>query len=256
MAYKDVELAIACKLPAMQKIVLIILASHKNSKTGACHPSMSTIAEEAGMTERSVRTQISELKESGFIEIENTFQKGLKSSNKYRLNLANLDRKEIPNDRKEIPSTIGTSFLPDRNVLPINQEVLTRKVLTSKLLTRNKEEGLAVLKNPVLEIFDHWKKVMLHERANIDDTREKVIKSALEIGYTTEELKMAIDGCRNTPFYMGANDRGIKYDGLSVIFKNADNIDKFISSAQKSPDTTANGQGFSDQPRRKLDVIR
>ncbi len=72
---------------------------------------------------------------------------------------------------------------------------------------------------------------MNHPRARLDDRRKTIINRSLKIGYSVGELKTAIDGCARTPHNMGQNDRGQVYDGLHVILRDADQIDRFIRNS-------------------------
>lgn len=54
----------------MQKMVLVVLADHENTDTGLCFPSIRLLAEECGMSERSVSNQIAKLSAAGLISIE------------------------------------------------------------------------------------------------------------------------------------------------------------------------------------------
>jgi len=128
---------------------------------------------------------------------------------------------------------------------------LSRNVTTDKDKDKDKEEikALSILpidpansdsvktkcpkeKNPaVLEIFNYWKSITNHKAAKLDVKREKVIGDALKIGYSVDELRAAILGCSKTPFNCGDNDRQTRFDGLGIIFKNADQIDRFIQNS-------------------------
>lgn len=96
--------------------------------------------------------------------------------------------------------------------------------------------------DPVVEVFDHWRSVMGHPRSRLDGKRRKRIAAALKNGYSQTDLEAAIDGCRASPFHMGANDAGTRYDGIDVVFRDADQIDKFIAL---SPRTLAVGRAAS-----------
>src|SRR3546814_15962271 len=61
------------------------------------------------------------------------------------------------------------------------------------------------------------------------------IKAALAMGYTPAELCRAIRGCSLTPHNMGQNDRGQKFNGIALIFRNADQIDRFIGNDTVPP---------------------
>ncbi|HAU1183359.1 TPA: hypothetical protein JBI17_11530 [Legionella pneumophila] len=85
----------------------------------------------------------------------------------------------------------------------------------------------------VQEIFKHWQTTMNHPKAKLDRKRQNIIKAALKLGYTPTELKEAINGCANTPHNMGKNDRNQIYDDISLIFRDADHIERFINNANE-----------------------
>ena len=76
---------------------------------------------------------------------------------------------------------------------------------------------------------------MQHPNAKLDDKRRKLIKTALKLGYSVEQLCYAITGCSYTPHNIGDNERGQRYDGLHVILRDADQIDRFISNFHSPP---------------------
>lgn len=90
------------------------------------------------------------------------------------------------------------------------------------------------------DIFQYWQTIMDHPNARLDEKRRKLIRNALKTGYAVNDLKTAILGCSYTPHNMGDNDRGQRYDGLHVIFKNADQIDRFIHNAMNQESMDAN----------------
>lgn len=87
----------------------------------------------------------------------------------------------------------------------------------------------------VQSVFDYWKLAMQHPGARLDKKRTGVISARLDDGYAVPDLKLAIDGCKLSPFHMGQNDQSVVYDGIEVIFKNAGNVDKFIALASRKP---------------------
>ena len=84
------------------------------------------------------------------------------------------------------------------------------------------------------EIFNHWQLVMNHPRAKIDAKRQRAIKKALDLGYSIDDLKLAIDGCASTPFNMGENDRRQVYDDITLIFRDADHIERFMNNSSNA----------------------
>lgn len=93
----------------------------------------------------------------------------------------------------------------------------------------------------VSEVFKYWQETLNHKRSKLGDDKKKVILAALKTGYSVDDLKQAIMGCSKTPHNMGENDRGEKYDQLTLILKNSGQIDRFIGNSA-SPPTGSNGQ--------------
>lgn len=78
-------------------------------------------------------------------------------------------------------------------------------------------------------IFERWKVTMGHPRARLDAKREKAIRAMLAVGYSVEDLELAIFGCSVSPFHQGQNDRGTKFEDIGLIFRDAEHVDKFIA---------------------------
>lgn len=102
------------------------------------------------------------------------------------------------------------------------------------------KEKVSVCKNEninqaIVEIFEFWKTKLQHPSAKLDDKRRRCIRSALAMGFSVTQLQEAITGCSQTPHNLGHNERGERYDGLHVIFKNSDNIDRFIRNCHNPP---------------------
>lgn len=84
-------------------------------------------------------------------------------------------------------------------------------------------------------IFEHWKKTMKHPRSHLDCKRSSLIRKALRMGYSVQDLFDAITGCSLTPHNTGTNDHRQRYDGLHIILDNADQIDRFIDNCHHPP---------------------
>lgn len=98
--------------------------------------------------------------------------------------------------------------------------------------THVERRGASPDRDVVQEIFAYWQKVMEAPRAQLDDKRTKAIKTALKL-YDPRQVCEAILGCSRSAWHMGQNDRGQKYNGLNLILRSADHIDKFIEMASK-----------------------
>jgi hypothetical protein len=89
MSFQALTWATEQNLPAMQKIVLLMMANRTSHETGLCYPSLDLLAKECGMTKRSMIEQIAKLEVGGFIAvIRSAAENGVKQVNRYRLNLA------------------------------------------------------------------------------------------------------------------------------------------------------------------------
>jgi len=97
------------------------------------------------------------------------------------------------------------------------------------------ETRLSDIDHPTQQIFLHWKSVMNHPNAKLDQKRKVVIIKALKSGYGIEQLCEAITGCSYTPHNMGDNERGQRYDGLHVILRDGDQIDRFMHNYHYPP---------------------
>jgi hypothetical protein len=86
----------------------------------------------------------------------------------------------------------------------------------------------------VATIFAYWQKVMTAPRAQLDDKRRKAIKAALKM-YDPRQLCEAVLGCSKSDFHMarGKYAGNNKQNGLGLILRDADHIDKFIELADK-----------------------
>lgn len=87
----------------------------------------------------------------------------------------------------------------------------------------------------VEEIFTHWCHVMNQPEAKLDLNRKTAIKNGLKLNYTVEQLCEAITGCANTPYNQGMNDRDEKFIGIHIIFKDANQIDRFRFNCHHPP---------------------
>jgi uncharacterized protein YdaU (DUF1376 family) len=98
------------------------------------------------------------------------------------------------------------------------------------------------IKDMSSDIFNHWKTVLNHPKAILDAKLQRLIASRLEDGFSPEDLKSAIDGCRASAWHMGDNDRHKKFDSLSLIFRDAEHVEKFMSELG-SQNGNGNGHG-------------
>lgn len=83
-------------------------------------------------------------------------------------------------------------------------------------------------------VFDHWRKVMRKPKAKLDKKREKLICARLAEGRSVEELCRAIDGYSRDPFSMGQNDRHKPFNDISLICRDAEHVEQFMTEQPAS----------------------
>lgn len=116
-------------------------------------------------------------------------------------------------------------------------------LLTQPLSSAPKFNGIEVK-----TVFEHWRTIMGHPNAKLDAKREKAVKGRLLNGYSIDQLKQAVDGCKNSPHHMGENDRHTVYDDIELICRDAAHVDKFIKLASANPAK----QSLTSQGRRAV----
>ena len=117
-----------------------------------------------------------------------------------------------------------------KDQIPIDGELLEPEP-PDEPPTRKPDNGIGAVR----DVFAFWQTTMDHPQARLDDKRKRHIRSALKMGYSVNDLKSAILGCSLTPHNIGFNDRNQRYDGLHLILRSADQIDRFIRNAKSPP---------------------
>lgn len=85
MSFQAMTWATEQKVPANEKLVLLMLANHTNGQTGRCDPSLNRLAEECGMSRDTVIRAMKRLEEKGLIRVIRRTLEGAQISNSYRL---------------------------------------------------------------------------------------------------------------------------------------------------------------------------
>jgi uncharacterized protein YdaU (DUF1376 family) len=86
----------------------------------------------------------------------------------------------------------------------------------------------------VVQVFEHWQRVLEHPGAKLTADRKRKIEGRLREGYTVAQLRRAIDGCRASAWHMGENEDGKRYDAVDLIFRNGGKVDEFIAMVEAS----------------------
>ncbi len=131
---------------------------------------------------------------------------------------------------------------PYRKTMPNQEQKQEQKIISCEAFASPVPvlEKLSIADTPpknslskeVNAIFLYWQQIMKHPQAKLDKKRQGKIGAALRLGFNVDQLKQAIDGCGNTPFNVGINDRGQRYDSIDLIFRDADHIERFIAASR------------------------
>jgi hypothetical protein len=145
---------------------------------------------------------------------------------------SNLDSKPSNgNDLAKVPQTSP------------NLTYISSSSLSSSLGKKEDKEGR---KKEICEVFAFWQTHLDHPQAKLTVERHKFIGSRLGEGYSVDDLKAAIRGCKNSPHHMGRNDHGKIYDGIDLIFRNGSKVEQFIGYLKTVPKTPDVGKSTVD----------
>ena len=99
------------------------------------------------------------------------------------------------------------------------------KTVTKKGEHKRKKEKIT--KETIESVFAYWQKTFDHSRAKLTKDRKTKIASRLKEGYSLDDLKHTIDGCKNSSYHMGENDQGKIFDSIELLFRNGDKVESF-----------------------------
>jgi hypothetical protein len=86
----------------------------------------------------------------------------------------------------------------------------------------------------VASIFTYWQTVMGKPKAILTADRRAKIQARLRDGYTEEQIKQGIDGCRASAWHMGENPNGKQYNDFDLICRNGSKLEQFIAAKEGS----------------------
>lgn len=109
------------------------------------------------------------------------------------------------------------------------------------------QKSLGFVTDEARQVFERWKETMGSPRSKLDPRRAEAIDGMLAVGYSIEDLELAIFGCSISPFHQGQNDRREKYYDIGLICRDAEHVDKFIAMAEKA--MAKRVQRIADKPQ-------
>jgi len=98
----------------------------------------------------------------------------------------------------------------------------------------------------IVVVFDYWCKVMNKRNAKLSAKRKAKLVARFKEGYSTDDIKRAIDGCASSPFHMGKNDSNRVFDDIELICRDGIKLEQFRDSI---------GKHMSDSERRAQNIM-
>lgn len=87
----------------------------------------------------------------------------------------------------------------------------------------------------VSEVFDYWISVMGKPASvKLNSKRRRAVQARFKEGYSVEDIKRAIDGCRASAWHMGDNDRKKPFNDLELICRDGTRLEGFAERPVKS----------------------
>ena len=83
-------------------------------------------------------------------------------------------------------------------------------------------------------VFQHWVDTIKggNKLCRLDQARAYVIARAI-LDYGHDVCLQAVSGCARSPFHMGETSRKKTYNDLTLIFRDADHVEKFVALAEQ-----------------------
>ncbi len=102
--------------------------------------------------------------------------------------------------------------------------------------------------DPVLEIFEEWRKVLNHPKAQLDTKRRSRIEARLK-HFSVDQLKLVPHGVLRSSWHMGENPTGTLYHDISTVYQDADKVERFLTLANAPASRNGSSKPFFDPGR-------
>ena len=230
-------------LHAHEKLLLFFLASYMGKKT-MCYPSHQSLANDCTLSSDSVKRRLKSLEKKNII----TVSRKSGCNNQYAFNLKIINEPsadstqccqhlEADSTTHPVPTAPTPSAHSTPNNISNNIKECTSNICEVETSPVRASDDLSTSAS-TQEIFKHWQTTMNHPRAKLSTERQRAIKKALKLGYSVNDLTQALDGCADSPFHMGENDRKQVYDYITLIFRDAEHIERFINNDSSTAHAT------------------
>lgn len=246
MSFQAMTWAVDVELPTNQKMVLLMLANRTNHDTGQCNPSHKRLAQDCGMSISTLKRCIKQLVDAGLVEVLTKKMGDVNLPNQYKLKMQGVG------SQRTYPSSHRTEGVGSQ--WPTNHEVNNQEEnLSNRRSAQAPSSDSVKAGDDHKAVFEHWQSVHGKTNAKLIKDRLSKINARLKEGYTVDQLKRAIDGCKLSPFHMGDNDNRTLYNDLKTILRDGAQVEKFISMAENPPKPPKAKAGYMQQDYKNTD---
>lgn len=190
MSFEAMAWAVEQDLPCTDKMVLLMLANRVNKDTGQCTPSISRLAKDSGLSERTTRDAIRRLEDAGMIEtIHRKADEKTNLSNSYRM------CQSVPVGR-QMPQG-GAANTPGGGAVAAGEPVRLEPVIEPACISSSSDDDKSSEKSksddriPYSTIFDLFEEicVSLPKTRIRDDARKSLIKKVWKMDEQHQDVE-------------------------------------------------------------------
>lgn len=213
-----------------EKYVFTWLCFHAN-KHHQAWPAIKTLQDETGKSRSFIQRTLRHLEEAGYITRQPRYREnGGNSSNLYTIVWRDSEEDEVDPENMEANNPLRQIETQGGRTQAIYPPPPNTAAQNNTSRTASEEFTPPLVSPPmrgeILDVFNFWKERTGHERALLDEKRNKAIKKGLSF-FDAKSCKQAIVGICNSSFHQGVNERGEIYDDLGLIFRDAAHAEKF-----------------------------
>lgn len=188
------------------KIVLYWLADHYNESSGACFPSLKTLAEECEMDKSTVVRQLDALEAAGFIERSaRARENGSQTSTEYFLHMRPVAKYNSP-CRKTQQAPVAKCNTHNLGTLNLGKEPIDDANASLALSAPSDVEAAVEDFNAMAE------RAGLPKAQKITPARKSALSKRLKDAGGLDGWRVALEKVEASPFCTGQNDKGWKAD--------------------------------------------
>lgn len=228
--------------------VLLVVLGYAADDFGVAFLGRQALADRCECSPRAITSNLQHLEEKGLLaRVERRRSNGSKTSTYTVLAPLAADRGgllDAPTEAhpEEVMNIAQQGADPAHGALMSGDAGITDKVQNVHHQIVREDKSVSTPLPPEERIFAYWAKIMKHPKAKLDTARRRVIANALKHS-SPDECARAILGCARSDFHMarGQYQGQTRYDKLSVILKNREQVEAMMDRAPQTPTLSASG---------------